>query len=79
MKRFIPANAGNSKGEAVAEVVSAVHPRERGEQTPAEFDFVTACGSSPRTRGTVQTWQMKRGNDRFIPANAGNSISLDMK
>ncbi len=72
--RFIPANAGNSKSRTARRRVKAVHPRERGEQYQCGTYWDAGHGSSPRTRGTVRNDKTVLFFNRFIPANAGNSI-----
>ncbi len=71
--RFIPANAGNSPIRRPGRCRCTVHPRERGEQRMLSKLAAVYCGSSPRTRGTDERRGLGRRNDRFIPANAGNS------
>ena len=71
--RFIPAHAGNRSMPMRARSSSPVHPRARGEQSFAGGMPSSACGSSPRTRGTGTTGFRRRTPSRFIPAHAGNS------
>ena len=71
--RFIPARAGNSRGQASSSGLSAVHPRACGELGRELGLPAMASGSSPRVRGTP-TYQKRVIEDgRFIPARAGNS------
>jgi len=51
--RFIPAHAGNTATKPRAGVVTAVHPRARGEHRSSLVSPSLHCGSSPRTRGTL--------------------------
>ena len=37
------------------------------------------CGSSPPARGTRRPWPLSSGDDRFIPACAGNTSSMTRK
>ncbi len=74
--RFIPAHAGNTAARRTTRPSRTVHPRARGEHPyPAGHD-VNVIGSSPRTRGTP----LRRGHahllGRFIPAHAGNTLSI---
>ncbi len=52
-----------------------VHPRGRGEQARANPHLDSMVGSSPRTRGTAAWTSARRWIMRFIPADAGNSLS----
>ncbi len=74
--RFIPACAGNSFDLTNPTHWMPVHPRVRGEQIAAMRAFVASRGSSPRARGTVARGMRAREVHRFIPACAGNRISL---
>ena len=51
--RFIPAGAGNSSHSTVTALLTAVHPRGRGEQKVWDANLGEYVGSSPRTRGTA--------------------------
>ena len=73
MIRFIPAPAGNAgTGDAVG-LRMAVHPRACGERTHRQNRSNTACGSSPRLRGTRRQRVVSYLVRRFIPAPAGNA------
>ena len=54
----------------------AVHPRACGEQRPVPTQSLFNVGSSPRVRGTVQAADDAWQSARFIPARAGNSVTL---
>ena len=71
--RFIPAHAGNSFNGEEGKFAATVHPRACGEQRAVARNTVRQCGSSPRMRGTVAVDLALQGNQRFIPAHAGNS------
>ena len=73
-KRFIPACAGNSLGNAVVPLQGAVHPRVCGEQECLVRLYRVTHGSSPRVRGTVARRISRFNAQRFIPACAGNSL-----
>ncbi len=75
--RFIPADAGNSLGSAIASSEMPVHPRGRGEQFGSTHSTSSPTGSSPRTRGTGRTVEEGQEAPRFIPADAGNSMTGD--
>ena len=49
-----------------------VHPRGCGEQARCSSTTSTSLGSSPRVRGTGSLRPAVAGDDRFIPAGAGN-------
>ena len=74
--RFIPAPAGNSHRTQSSVRVDTVHPRACGEQPLDLRRLFHVCGSSPRLRGTVARACTMRGYRRFIPAPAGNRVSI---
>ena len=53
--RIIPACAGNSDRETLAQLIAEDHPRVCGEQFPILFLKYFLLGSSPRVRGTALT------------------------
>ena len=76
MRRFIPACAGNGRRGAGPRRPPAVHPRvcgERGSVAPASEPPV---GSSPRVRGTDLLNGGLGHRGRFIPACAGNGLTV---
>ncbi len=73
--RFIPAWAGNTDHKRGNVEDGAVHPRVGGEHTSGSATGRFKDGSSPRGRGTRQTWSAPRPERRFIPAWAGNTFS----
>ena len=74
--RFIPAPAGNRSNTQSQRGSRPVHPRACGEQLMAGPGTIPAHGSSPRLRGTVAAIRGNAGRIRFIPAPAGNRLSL---
>ena len=78
MSRFIPARAGNAIARAPLKPASAaVHPRACGERwTGTSVLRLQSSGSSPRVRGTPRSTPSRRLTVRFIPARAGNALSL---
>ena len=74
--RFIPAHAGNSCERAPLCPLPSVHPRARGEQNRGPAKVYIKGGSSPRTRGTGWPPPPTNAKTRFIPAHAGNRVSL---
>ncbi len=75
-RRFIPASAGNTLRSGTSARASAVHPRERGEHREVFPETIQVDGSSPRARGTRVSARTYCRRLRFIPASAGNTITL---
>ena len=71
--RFIPARAGNSRGNPDHGSFPPVHPRPCGEQRCLNIWWWMVGGSSPPVRGTELIAILYRPSWRFIPARAGNS------
>ena len=71
--RFIPAYAGNSLDMCRSRCTFPVHPRLRGELAVGSFSDKIVSGSSPLTRGTLESHLIQVLPIRFIPAYAGNS------
>ena len=74
--RFIPACAGNSVFDRSHDYKTTVHPRLRGELWMINCYVAMFVGSSPLARGTLQLSQLMIFARRFIPACAGNSLTL---
>ena len=70
--RFIPAPAGNIKGESTDHAKKSVHPRACGEHVQDVIERLDPDGSSPRLRGTSALIEAQKELPRFIPAPAGN-------
>ncbi len=75
-RRFIPAPAGNARSGASARRARAVHPRACGERCRVGKTTDGPFGSSPRLRGTPGFQGLTGRGGRFIPAPAGNALSL---
>ena len=75
-RRFIPACAGNSKYRAFRSAMRQVHPRVCGELCTSELATLLPVGSSPRVRGTRPCPRTSAASRRFIPACAGNSVTM---
>ena len=75
LQRFIPAGAGNTHAWWCRSPRSAVHPRWRGEHRTQRYIKPMRSGSSPLARGTHPLERFELGNDRFIPAGAGNTCA----
>jgi len=72
-QRFIPADAGNSHGDAEQPDHKTVYPRWRGELTLQVATRQKQNGLSPLARGTPCPVELLQNLLRFIPAGAGNS------
>ena len=77
LSRFIPAYAGNSPSWLSPLYAMAVHPRLRGELNSLRQTASKSLGSSPLTRGTLSDDNDEIMLRRFIPAYAGNSLTLE--
>ena len=71
--RIIPAHAGNSAPPGSATRADPDHPRACGELALCLRHSSVFTGSSPRMRGTPELIWQRFGDDRIIPAHAGNS------
>ena len=74
--RFIPAPAGNSRAGHAVNLIPPVHPRACGEQALRETAIALGTGSSPRLRGTASRDSRRCSQGRFIPAPAGNRLTV---
>ena len=74
-RRFIPACAGNTAAPALSPSQGTVHPRVCGEHAKRDRQDWDWSGSSPRVRGTRAAPLRPAGQQRFIPACAGNTPS----
>ena len=73
--RFIPAGAGNTLKVMFEFIRSPVYPRWRGEHITVSRPGCIEDGLSPLARGTPNALCREYGNERFIPAGAGNTSS----
>ena len=74
--RFIPACAGNACFVRSQRSSSSVHPRVCRERMSCAARSSHELGSSPRVQGTPGLAIVLGGQARFIPACAGNAVSL---
>ena len=74
--RFIPARAGNTVMLSTCKLLTPVHPRSRGEHVIRSRAASHAAGSSPLARGTRNTGCLGGLSRRFIPARAGNTVTI---
>ncbi len=72
--RFIPAGAGNTILTVWQLLIPAVYPRWRGEHGIHSVPGIANRGLSPLARGTRCAWRVVGGDQRFIPAGAGNTV-----
>ena len=70
---LIPAHAGKTLHASRHAGVSSARPRSRGENPLHRRDQLTVRGSSPLTRGKLETWYRDRPHQRLIPAHAGKT------
>ena len=73
LRRFIPADAGNTRRPVSPARPAAVHPRGCGEYLWPQALPLPVRGSSPRMRGIRQCGVIQQPVVRFIPADAGNT------
>ena len=72
-RRIIPAYAGNTYLVGQDRFSTSDHPRVCGEHKSARSKPRPCSGSSPRMRGTRNMWCALYGENRIIPAYAGNT------
>ncbi len=77
--RFIPAGAGNTVPRIISLSSSTVYPRWRGEHSASLMPIIGLGGLSPLARGTQSDAIDALIDARFIPAGAGNTISVMLK
>ena len=70
---LIPAHAGKTIDAAPARLVSAAHPRSRGENRDIMREMPADHGSSPLTRGKPDVACVVSDPQRLIPAHAGKT------
>jgi hypothetical protein len=71
-RRFIPADAGDTRRPIGISIDGTVHPRGRGGHRRFGVADRSKRGSSPRTRGTHLEPVHHGDADRFSPADAGD-------
>ena len=74
-KRFIPAGAGNTTSRAKSRAEFSVYPRWRGEHRSTVQNPSRYFGLSPLARGTPSPRSGDAHAERFIPADAGNTLT----
>ncbi len=79
IRRFIPADAGNTPASRSSPALKTVHPRGCGEYAILQVGDAGRAGSSPRMRGIRPARIYCRQAHRFIPADAGNTLLADVQ
>ena len=72
-RRLIPAHAGKTFSQCSSALLSAAHPRSRGENGGGKVESTQGKGSSPLTRGKRVCLLNDLGQVRLIPAHAGKT------
>ena len=75
MVRLIPAHAGKTSTQSCTRALSAAHPRSRGENIGFSQLPIDKQGSSPLTRGKLQSANYYLQRIGLIPAHAGKTMS----
>ena len=70
---LIPAHAGKTFVWCVIFCLLGAHPRSRGENAISRPSIISACGSSPLTRGKRPARIEAFSRRRLIPAHAGKT------
>ena len=70
---LIPAHAGKTSGRIIVCHIFPAHPRSRGENLSGIADSLTPVGSSPLTRGKLDSGGEVCAVRRLIPAHAGKT------
>ena len=74
--RIIPAHAGQTGFWVNTSMSPPDHPRACGANSASDWVEAWRTGSSPRMRGKRLIEVMKEGDDRIIPAHAGQTTEL---
>ena len=72
---LIPAHAGKTRTWSRWTKSGRAHPRSRGENLQRSISAPRPQGSSPLTRGKLETWLAGDPTHRLIPAHAGKTSS----
>ena len=72
---LIPAHAGKTVTEQIHLLNKGAHPRSRGENGQLKKYFYQMMGSSPLTRGKLNTMMHYGWVERLIPAHAGKTAT----
>ncbi len=77
--RFIPAGAGNTGVTCTPVPAGTVYPRWRGEHISGTISPIYKTGLSPLARGTLLLPLRRSPAKRFIPASAGNTLTITIQ
>ncbi|AIN81306.1 hypothetical protein DR71_1117 [Corynebacterium sp. ATCC 6931] len=77
--RNIPAHAGKTRKKRRCRYAMTEHPRSRGENGQRLHPVVSACGTSPLTRGKLSMPIDSSVETRNIPAHAGKTPMFGQK
>ena len=72
---LIPARAGKTDEEPRRGGAQRAHPRSRGENSVGGLGGGDRLGSSPLTRGKLESCEVRQGVGGLIPAHAGKTSS----
>ena len=75
---LIPAHAGSTDYGQADSSPGWAHPRSRGEHVSEVFAADADDGSSPLTRGALDTVNKIDLGQRLIPAHAGSTVLLEV-
>ena len=73
--RITPADAGKTGLHCAAAKESEDHPRGCGENDDIQPEFPNVTGSPPRMRGKLNAPEVRIGDHRITPADAGKTLS----
>ena len=76
---IIPAYAGSTSRPSGGCDMDRDHPRIRGEHAALDVEGLAALGSSPHTRGALQSRMRAPRQPRIIPAYAGSTSGSSLK
>ena len=71
---LIPAHAGKTRTGTGRSGRASAHPRSRGENTSPPSSSIAQSGSSPLTRGKLESCSTRHTALRLIPAHAGKTL-----
>ena len=77
--RNIPAHAGKTRIARDSNEVRQEHPRTRGENGFVTIFVTSIEGTSPHTRGKLDSLKVSSASSRNIPAHAGKTLILMSK
>ena len=78
VERLIPAHAGKTLGSGMIRGSLRAHPRSRGENPSLTCLPTVMVGSSPLTRGKLNTNNHQNNREGLIPAHAGKTLFVGL-